>query len=112
MRIEQVQSMKYLGIFIDTKLTWDVQSDKLSSNVAGKISVVRKIRQFCRPSTLKLIYKKAHQSSFDYVCSVWCHTKQGNISKLQWAQNYATRIVTENIDYDNFRSADSLYELN
>ena len=42
-RIEQVQSMKYLGIYIDNKLSWDVQCDKLCSNVAGKISVLRRI---------------------------------------------------------------------
>ena len=110
-RIEQVQSMKYLGIYIDNKLSWDVQCDKLCSNVAGKISVLRRIRQFCRPSTLKLIYERTIQPTFDYACSVWCHTKQGNISKLQRAQNYAARIVTGNFDYVNFRSADLLYEL-
>ena len=43
---------------------------------------------------------------------MWCHTKQGNISKLQRAQNYAARNVTGNFDYVNSRSADSLYELN
>ena len=111
-RIEQVQSMKYLGIYIDNKLSWDVQCDKLCSNVASKISVLRRIRQFCRPSTLKLIYERTIQPFFYYACSVWFHTKQGNISKLQRAQNYAAIIITGNFDYVNFRSADLLYELN
>ena len=74
--IEQVQSMKYLGIYINSKLSWDVQCDKLCSNVAGKISVLRRIRQCCQPSTLKLIYERTVQSSFDYACSVWCHKRQ------------------------------------
>ena len=43
---------------LDNKLSWDVQCDKLCSNVAGKISVLRRIRQFCRPSTLELIYER------------------------------------------------------
>ena len=111
-RIEQVQSMKYLGIYIDIRLSWDVQCDKLCANVAGKISVLRRIRPFCRPNTLKLLYEKTIQSVFDYACSVWCHTKQGNISKLQRTQNYAARIVTGNFDYVNFRSIELLHELN
>ena len=59
-----------------------------------------------------LFNEKTIQPVFDYACPVWCHTKQGNISKLQRAQNYAARIVTGNSDYLNFRSADLLYELN
>ena len=93
--------MKYLGIYIDNRLSWDVQCDKLCANVAGKISVLRRIRPFCRPNTLKLLYEKTIQPVFDYACSVWCHTKQGNISKLRRAQNYAARIVTGNFDYVN-----------
>ena len=50
--IEQVQSMNYLGTYIDNKLSWDVQCDELCFNVAGKISVLSRIRQFCRSSTL------------------------------------------------------------
>ena len=45
-RIEQVQPTRYLGKYIDNKLSWDVQCDKLYSNVARKISVLRRrIRQ-------------------------------------------------------------------
>ena len=37
-------------------------------------------------------------------------TKLRITAKLQRAQNYAARIVTENFDYVNFRSADLLHE--
>ena len=50
--IDQVQSMNDLGTYIDNKLSWDVQCDKLCFNDAGKILFLRRIRQFCRPSTL------------------------------------------------------------
>ena len=96
-RIEQVQSMKYLGIFIDNKLSWDVQCDKSCSNVAGKISVLRRIRQFCRPSTLKLIYERTVQPSFDYACSVWYHTKQGNISKYNGLKTTLLELLRETL---------------
>ena len=110
--IEQIQSMKYLGIYMDDKLSWDVQCDKFCANVAGKIPVLCWIRPFCRPNTLKLLYEKTIQPVFDYACTVWCHTKQGNISKLQRAQNYAARIVIGNFDYVYFRSVELLHELN
>ena len=70
-RIEQVQSMKYLGIYIDNRLSWDVQCDKLCANVAGKISVLRRIRPFCRPNTLKLLYEKTIRPVFYYASTNW-----------------------------------------
>ena len=82
------------------------------TNVAGRISVLRRIRQLCRTSTLILFNEKTIQPVFDDACSVWCHTKQSNISKLQRAQNYTATIVTGNFNYVNFRSADLSYELN
>ena len=45
-----------------------------------------------------LINGNTIQPSFHYACSVWCRAKQGNISKLQRAQNYATGIVTGDFD--------------
>ena len=33
--------------------------------------------------------------------SVECHTKQDDVSQLQWNQNYAARIATGNFDYVN-----------
>ena len=56
--VKQVNSMKYLGIHLDDNLSWDVQCDKLCRNVAGKISVLRRIRSFTKPGTLKLLYEK------------------------------------------------------
>ena len=109
--VEQVNSMKYLGIHLDDNLSWDVQCDKLYRNIAGKISVLRRIRSFTKPGTLKSLYEKTVQPVFDYACTVWSNTKQGNIQKLQRAQNYAARIVSGNFDYVNFRSLDLLHAL-
>ena len=103
-----MQSMKYLGIYIDNKLSWDVQCDKLCSNIAGRISVLGRIRQFCRTSTLNLATKK-QSSLFLFLLCLFCLV---SYKTRQRAQNHAARIVTGNFDYINFRSADLLYELN
>ena len=77
-QIEQVQSMKYLGIYIDNKLFWDVQFGKLCSNVACKISVLRRIRQLCQTSTPKLFCEQKIQPVFYYACSAWYSIYTGN----------------------------------
>ena len=52
------------------------------------------------------IYVTAVQPCIDYAISVWGQTSEYNIYKIQRLQNYAARLVTNNFDYVNCRSAD------
>ena len=73
--LEQVCSTKYLGVTVDSTLSWDSQYDHLCCKLAGKIAVLRMIRSFVKTETLKLLYEKTIQPVMDYACSVWCHKK-------------------------------------
>ena len=109
--LEQVNVTKYLGVLVDGSLSWDNQCDNLCSRIAGKIAVLRRLRSFAKPNTLKFLYEKTIQPVMDCVWSVWSNTKKGNIDKLQRAQNYAARIISGNFDYINTRSIDLLRSL-
>ena len=80
--VEQMNSMKYLGIHLDDNLSWDVQYDKLCRNIAGKINVLRRIRSFTKPGTLKLLYEKP--------CSLYLitHVLFGPIQSREIYRNY------------------------
>ena len=83
--------MNYLGIYIDNKLFWDVQCDKLCSNVAGRISVLRRIRQLCRTSRATLIlFNKKKQSSLFLIMPVLSDVIQNKAT----SQNYNGRKTT------------------
>ena len=95
--VEQVNSMKYLGIHLDDNHSWDVQCDKLCRNIAGKISVLRRIRSFTKPGTLELLFEKP--------CSlIWLRMyrlvqyKAGKYTEITKSSNYAARIVSGNFD--------------
>ena len=92
-------------------MSWDNQCDNLCSRIAGEIAVLRRLRSFVKPNTLKLLYEKTIQPVMDYACSVWSNTKKGSIDKLQRAQNYTARIISGNFDYINTRSIDLLRSL-
>ena len=79
---EQVNSMKYLGIHHDDNLSWDVQRDKLCRNIACKINVLRRIRSFTKPRTLKLLNKKT--------CNLYLitHVPFGPIQSREIYRNY------------------------
>ena len=85
-QVNETNCTKYLGLFIDNTLSWDMQCDKLCRHISGKIAVLRRIRSFTKPSIMKLIYDRTIQPVIDYGCSVWCNTTCKNVEKLQKVQ--------------------------
>ena len=102
--VNETNCTKYLGLFIDTILSWDVQCDNLCRHISGKIAVLRRVSSFIKPSIMKLIYDRTIQPVIDYGYSVWYNTISKNLKKLQKVQNYAARIISGNFDYINVRS--------
>ena len=80
--VEQVNSMKYLGIHLDDYISWDVQCDKLCRNIAGKISVLRRIRSFTKSRSLNYCMKKP--------CSLYLitHVLFGPLQSREIYRNY------------------------
>ena len=110
--LKQERCMKYLGVYLDQNLSWNEQCDRLCVHIAGKLAVLRRIRRFVKPDLLKLLFDKTIQPVFDYACTVWGNTSQGNMHKLQRAQNYAARLVSGNFDFINHRGEDIVKSLN
>ena len=91
--VNETNCTKYLGLFIDNTLSWDMQCDYLCRHISGKITVLRRIRSFIKPSIMKLIYDRTIQAAIDYGCSVWYNTTCKNLEKLKkcpnlWCQNH------------------------
>ena len=49
---------------------------------------------------------------FDYACAVWGNTSQGNMYKLQRAQNYAASLGLGNFEFINDQGEDFVKSLN
>ena len=84
-----------MGVYLDQNLSWNEQCDKLYMHIAGKLAVLRRIRSFDKLDLLTLLFEKTIQPVFDYACTAWGNTFQGNMYKLQRAQNYAARLDWE-----------------
>ena len=98
--IEQVQSIRYLGIVIDHKLLWDAHIKFLIRSLSYKIYTLRKISKFMSTDILNKVYKFTLQPIFDYSCSVWGNCSLHHRNTLFRLQKRAARIVTGNFDYN------------
>ena len=101
--LEQVCSIKYLGVTVDSTLSWDSQCDNLC----------------CKQNTIICddwnaeIATRENNSTCCGLCMfrVVPHKKKSNINKLQRVQNYAARIITGKFDYLNTNSIDFIRSL-
>ena len=97
--IEQVTSVKSLGIYIDENLTWHSHIDKLCTKIAS--GAIKRVKPFVPQSTLLNIYNSLVQSHFDYCSLVWGNCGKTLSNKLQKLQNRAARVITSsNFDVD------------
>ena len=77
--IENVTSVKSLGIFIDENLPWQTHIEKLSKKITSRIGAIKRIRDFVPTPTLRCIHNAFIQSHFGYCNIVWGNN--GNYEK-------------------------------
>ena len=92
--IEQVSSVKSLGIFIDENLRWQTHIHKLSKKIASGLGTIKRIRPFIPPPTLRYLYNALIQSHFDYCNLVWGNCGKTLFDRLQKLQSRAARVLT------------------
>lgn len=69
--IEQVNFIKFLGVVIDQKMTWEQHIDYISSKLSTMCFIVRQLRATVSLSILKLAYYGLVQSILSYGLIFW-----------------------------------------
>ena len=82
-RLYPTESVKYLGVKIDTNLTWQHHVNDLSIKLNRANALLFKMRKYVSPKILRSIYFASFDSYLSYCC-------------LGWAQNFS------NIQHSNF----------
>ena len=104
--IEQVPTVKSLGIYIDENLTWYSHIDKLCKKIASTTGAIKRVKPFVPQPNILNTYNSLVQSHFDYCSLVGGNCGKTLSNKLQKLQNRAARVITSsNFDVD----VDSLF---
>ena len=90
--IEQVSSVKSLGIYIDENLTWHSHIGKLCKQIASATGAIKRLKPFVLQFTLLNIYNSLFQSHFDCCSLVWGNYAKTLSSKQQKLQNRAADV--------------------
>ena len=101
-RLYPTESVKYLGVKIDTNLYWQHHINDLSIKLNRTNALLFKMRKYVSPKILRSIYFAIFESYLSYCCLVWAQNF-GTIQRIIILQKKAIRIV--NFQPRNFHTS-------
>ena len=87
-------SIKYLGVLIDSTLSWKDHISKISNNLSRAIGIQYKIRQFVNTKILKDIYYALIYSHLVYAIEVWGSACNTHLYKILIQQKRSVRLMS------------------
>ena len=92
--IEQVWHTKFLGIVINSRLTWEDHINILNNKISKSLGIILKARRNLNSDTLFKLYHTLVQPYLDYCNIVWASIPSGALLKLCRNHKKALRIIT------------------
>ena len=91
--IEIVDSLKYLGVIVDNKLTFSENIDYMAKKVAKKVGLLGRIRKNIGRDTALSLFKTTVTPHFDFCSTILLIANEGQFKQLQLLMNKALRII-------------------
>ena len=91
--IEKSKCVKYLGVYLDNKLSWRTHKDKICKKVSKVCGMIYKLRYYVRLSTLKIVYFSLFHSHIQYSLINWGRASKSILYKLKILQNKSLKAI-------------------
>ena len=77
--IPQVTAHRHQGVMLNQKITWNNHIDNLHTSCAGRVGILRRLRNKLQSQVFKKIFIGSIRPKLEYACAVW---SGGPITKL------------------------------
>ena len=91
-RLYPTDSIKYIGVKIDSKLNWKSHVNATDTNLNQANAMLYKVRDFVNSNILKSIYYPLLESHINYACIIWGQNIS-TINRFYILQKKALRII-------------------
>ena len=91
--LEQVRSIKFLGIIVNDKLTWDLHKKHIQVKVNKTLGILYRSRTIMDQNNLINMYKTFIEPYFLYGIEVWGHSVKSQSDTIIKLQNKVVRII-------------------
>ena len=92
-QIERVNSIKYLGLQLDDKLTWSSQLKFLETRLSQASGIMSKLRHFVNFDCLKSFYYAKVYSYLQYAVLAWGGSSQSKLYRINIIHNNIVRLM-------------------
>ena len=92
----QTDTPTFLGVKLDTRLTWKPQIEKMERSSLQKLALMRKLAGTswgADSSILTKVYTAAVRPTMEYASTTWGTSAKTNKSRLDKVQNMALRVI-------------------
>ena len=93
--ISELSVVKYLDVYIDNKLSWEMHAQSLVKKLAISRGIISKLRYYAAISILKCVYFSFVYSHLQYGVSTWGNSAAKYINKIQVQQNCIIKIISK-----------------
>ena len=91
--IEHADTVRYLGMLIDTNLKWKSHVDHIAAILSRNVGIMNRSKFFLGRKHLLLLYNSLVLPYLNYCCLIWGNSAQSTINKLFILQKKAVRII-------------------
>ena len=85
--------MKYLGVLIDSNLSWRYHIDYISSKINKGVGIITRLRHFVPRSTLLTIYHSLIEQYISYGLIAWGQAANSSLNKILTLQKRALLLM-------------------
>ena len=94
--LQTVSSHTYLGVDINSKLSWSDHISGITSKANRVLGLLRRNLYSCSPKVKEAAFKSLVRPRLEYCSSIWDPYHQEHINKLEAVQRRAARFVCKN----------------
>ena len=89
--LKLIDKAKYLGVTIDSKLSWNAHVEAFSKKANNTLSFLRRNLPACPKDVKATCYKTLVRPQLEYASTVWDPHTKNNINKLESVKRHAAR---------------------
>ena len=104
--LERVASERFLGVILESGLTWKIHISKLASKISRNAGILYKLKGLVPDNVLKTVYNSLIQSHLNYCSNVWGLGSKSSINRIFTAQKKAVR-ASENKFNNGFYNSET-----